>query len=56
MLKNTHIEVSSLRLRVETSEFWSGDVGLTLITVSLTIFTFLILPLAEGGPSWSICS
>lgn len=49
MLKSTHIEVSSLRLRVETSEFWSGDVGLTLITVSLTIFTFLILPLAEGG-------
>jgi len=42
-------EVKSFRLRLEASEFWSGDVGLTLITVSLTIFTFLILPLADGG-------
>src|SRR6516162_6992610 len=49
MLKSTHIEVSSLRLRFEAGEFWSGDVGLTLITVSLTIFTFLILPLADGA-------
>jgi len=49
-LKSNHTdEVKSFRLRFDASEFWSGDVGLTLITVSLTIFTFLILPLAEGG-------
>jgi hypothetical protein len=39
----------SCRASGRASEFWSGDIGLTLITVSLTIFTFLILPLADGG-------
>ena len=49
-MKSSHNnEVKSFRLRFEASEFWSGDVGLTLITVSLTMSTFLILPLADGG-------
>jgi len=49
-LKSSHNnEVKSFRLRFEASEFCSGDVGLTLITVSLTMSTFLILPLADGG-------
>ena len=31
------------------SEFWSGDLGLTLITVSLVILIFVITPLREAG-------
>jgi voltage-gated potassium channel len=31
------------------SEFWSGDLGLTLVTISLTIFVFVITPLREAG-------
>ena len=48
MAINQH-EAKSLGLQFESSEFWSGDVGLTLITISLTIFTFLILPRGEAG-------
>jgi hypothetical protein len=33
-------------------EFWSGDLGLTLITVSLILLVFIITPLREGGLSW----
>lgn len=45
----SHNEVKSFRLQFDSSEFWSGDVGLTLITIALTVFTFLIFPLAEVG-------
>ena len=31
------------------SEFWSGDLGLTLVTLSLVILIFVITPLREGG-------
>jgi hypothetical protein len=31
------------------SEFWSGDLGLTLVTISLTIFVFVITPMREAG-------
>ena len=48
-MRPNHNEVKSIRLQFESTEFWSGDVGLTLITISLTIFTFLVVPLAEGG-------
>lgn len=48
-LRPNHNEVKSFHLQFEPSEFWSGDVGLTFITVALTIFTFLVVPLAEGG-------
>lgn len=36
-------------LRFDMSEFWSGDLGLTLITISLTILIFVISPLREAG-------
>jgi Ion channel len=36
-------------LRLESSEFWSGDLGLTLITISLAAFIVVILPMHEGG-------
>ena len=31
------------------SEFWSGDLGLTLITISLVILVFVVTPLREAG-------
>jgi hypothetical protein len=31
------------------SEFWSGDLGLTLVTLSLIILIFVITPLREAG-------
>jgi hypothetical protein len=31
------------------SEFWSGDLGLTLVTISLVILIFVITPLREAG-------
>src|SRR5215831_3822732 len=36
-------------LHSHMSEFWSGDLGLTLISVSLIILIFLILPLRAAG-------
>jgi len=31
------------------SEFWSGDLGLTLVTISLVVLVFVITPLREEG-------
>lgn len=31
------------------SEFWSGDLGLTLVTISLLALVFIITPLREAG-------
>jgi Ion channel len=33
----------------KTNEFWSGDLGLTLITISLVVLIFVITPLREAG-------
>jgi hypothetical protein len=33
----------------EMSEFWSGDLGLTLITISLVLLVFVITPLRTAG-------
>jgi hypothetical protein len=38
-------------LHLETSEFWSGDLGLTLVTISLVVLVFVITPLREAGVS-----
>lgn len=34
---------------LQMSEFWSGDLGLTLLTISLIVLVFLITPLREVG-------
>ena len=34
-------------LRVELGEFWSGDLGLTLLTISLVVLVFVVTPLRE---------
>ena len=31
------------------SEFWSGDLGLTLVTISVAMLIFVITPLREAG-------
>jgi Ion channel len=36
-------------LQMEMSGFWSGDLGLTLVSISLVILIFIILPLREAG-------
>jgi hypothetical protein len=36
-------------LHMHMSEFWSGDLGLTLVTISLVILVFVIDPLREAG-------
>jgi voltage-gated potassium channel len=38
-----------LILPLDISEFWSAHLGLTLITISLTIIVFVITPLREAG-------
>ncbi len=34
---------------LQMSEFWSGDLGLTLVTISLVVLVFVITPLRESG-------
>jgi hypothetical protein len=34
---------------LQISEFWSGDLGLTLLTISLVVLVFIITPLREAG-------
>jgi hypothetical protein len=36
-------------LHFQMSEFWSGDLGLTLVTISLVVLIFIIGPLREAG-------
>ncbi len=48
MTNNTH-QTQGLRLHMNMSEFWSGDLGLTLVTISLAFLIFVITPLREAG-------
>jgi Ion channel len=36
-------------LRMHVSEFWSGDLGLTLVTIALVLLIFVVTPLREYG-------
>ena len=36
-------------LHMQMSEFWSGDIGLTLVSISLGILVFVIFPLRQAG-------
>jgi hypothetical protein len=35
--------------QMDVAEFWSGDIGLTLVSISLVILIFVVLPLREAG-------
>ena len=50
MASSTTLTRSSL-FRIRAGEFWSGDLGLTLITLSLTLLVFVITPMREAGLS-----
>ncbi|HTV57407.1 MAG TPA: ion channel [Verrucomicrobiae bacterium] len=41
-------------LQLEMSDFWSGDLGLTLVTISVTILIFVVTPLRDAGISMRI--
>jgi len=36
-------------LQMKMGEFWSGDLGLTLVTIALVVLIFVITPLREAG-------
>jgi hypothetical protein len=48
MTNNTH-QTQRPVLHMHMSEFWSGDLGLTLVTISLAVLIFVITPLREAG-------
>ena len=37
---------------IKLGEFWSGDLGLTLVTFSLVLLVFVVTPLREAGVPW----
>jgi hypothetical protein len=36
-------------VRIRLGEFWSGDLGLTLVTISLILLVFVVTPMREAG-------
>lgn len=48
-MNSTSHRSKNFLLQFEGSQFWSGDLGLTLITISLALFIFVIVPLQEEG-------
>jgi hypothetical protein len=48
MANDSHSTRSAV-LSMHMSEFWSGDLGLTLTTISLLVLLFVITPLREAG-------
>jgi hypothetical protein len=48
MANDSHPTRSAV-LNMHMSEFWSGDLGLTLTTISLLVLLFVITPLREAG-------
>jgi hypothetical protein len=48
MANEPHTTPSAV-LNTHMSEFWSGDLGLTLTTISLVVLIFVITPLREAG-------
>jgi len=48
MTANSHQSRTAI-LQMHISEFWSGDLGLTLVSLSLGILIFVIFPLRQAG-------
>ncbi|MGB8672750.1 MAG: ion channel [Candidatus Acidiferrales bacterium] len=49
MTDGPHPADSTTILRMRMGEFWSGDLGLTLVSISLVILVFVLTPLREAG-------
>ena len=47
-------QTHGMSFRVRRAEFWSGDLGLTLLTISLAVLIFVVTPLREAGLSGRI--
>ena len=50
-MPTTIAQSRSALFRAKAGGFWSGDVGLTLLTISLVLLVFVITPLREAGLS-----
>ena len=48
-MNNNASESHRTTFHLDMSEFWSGDLGLTLLTISLAILLFVITPMREAG-------
>jgi len=48
-MTNDSTQSRSAVFHMHMSEFWSGDLGLTLVTISLVFLVFVITPLREVG-------
>jgi hypothetical protein len=48
-MTNTTNQPRSIVLRMHISEFWSGDLGLTLVTIALAVLIFVIVPLRDAA-------
>jgi Ion channel len=48
-MTNNTSESHRITLHLDVSEFWSGDLGLTLVTISLVILLFVITPMRDAG-------
>src|SRR5271155_2654242 len=48
-MTNTTHQSQGSAVHMQMSEFWSGDLGLTLVTISLAVLIFVITPLRENG-------
>jgi Ion channel len=46
-----HSQSRTAILQMHMSEFWSGDIGLTLVSISLVVLNFVIFPLRQAGLS-----
>jgi hypothetical protein len=49
LITRTTTPPRQILFNLRMSEFWSGDLGLTLLTISLVILVFIITPLREAG-------
>jgi hypothetical protein len=50
-MTNEPHEARIASFKLHMSEFWSGDLGLTLVTMAVAILIFVIIPLREAGLS-----
>jgi len=50
-MATTTAQPQNIFLRLQMGEFWSGDIGLTLVTISLAMLVFVITPLREAALS-----
>ncbi len=50
-MNNTLHQSRTALLQMHISEFWSGDLGLTLVSISLLALIFVIFPLRQDGLS-----